>query len=225
MIHGIWINGKNTLSEYGLALLADLSIGSPEPRMKYIEVPEADGNLDFTEALTGGVVRYGMRTISLQLYPVHDIIAGSKKPATEEHAALIRQKLMDEVHGRKVKLWLPDDPRHYFLGRMAIGDKGGFNNTTIPITMTAEPWRYKNLETEIRITSSGRYNLANETRRVIPVFTSTTGGAVITFGSVQHTMTVGNNQWSDIQLQPGRNLISITGVSQPVIVKYQEAVF
>lgn len=223
MMHGVWINNRNTLDEYGLVLLADLTIGTPEPKTKYIEVPEADGDMDFTEALTGNV-RYGMREISFGLFPARDIIAGTNGTATEEHAAMIRQQLAEEIHGQRVKLWLPDDPKHYFIGRMAIGEKGGYNDPTIPIKMMAEPWRYKNLETEIRITENGRYNLANETRRVFPIFTSATGGAVVTFGTVQHTMASGANQWSDIMLQPGSNLINVTGVTQPIIVKYQEAV-
>lgn len=224
MMHGAWINEQNTLTEYGLALLADLKIGMPEPRTKYVDVPEADGSLDLTGSLTGGVVRYGMRTISLQLFPVRDIIAGTNTPATEEHTALIRQKLAEKVHGQRVKLWLPDDGGHYFIGRMTVGEKGGYNKTTIPVSMTAEPWRYKNDETQIRVTANGEVILSNETKQAIPTFTATDATATVTLGTVSHQLAPGVNQFSDIVLQPGRNKITVSGISNPVVIKYQEAV-
>lgn len=224
MMHGIWINDKNTLDDFGLVLLADVSIGAPGPKMNYISVPEADGDLDFTGALNGGVVRYAMRQISLNLFPVHDVIAGTRQPATEEHAAMIRQRLMEEIHGQKVKVWLPDDPQHYFLGRISVGDKGGFNNTTIPITMTAEPWRYKNLETMVRITEDGAVNLSNETRRVVPTFTATDAVTTVVFGEVSHQLTPGNHQFDDIILAPGQNVLEFSNVGDPVVITYQEGV-
>lgn len=224
MMHGVWINDKNTLDDFGLVLLADVSIGSPEPRTKYIEVPEADGDLDFTGVLTGGVVRYGMRTVSFQLFPVHDIIAGTKNPATEEHAAMVRQRLMELVHGQKVKLWLPDDTEHYFFGRMTVGDKGGYNQTTIPVTMTAEPWRYKNLETEVRVTADGSIVLGNETKRVVPVFTATDAVSTVVFGDASHQLTPGTHQFDDIVLEPGQNVLTFSNVGNPVLINYQEAV-
>lgn len=224
MIHGIWINDKNTLDDFGLILLADVSIGAPEPKTKYIPVPEADGEMDFTGALTGGVVRYGMRQISLQLFPAYDIIAGKRRPATEQHAAMIRQRLMEEVHGQKVMLWLPDDGGHYFRGRMTVGEKGGYNNTTIPITMTAEPWRYKNLVTTVRVTEDGAVTLANETRRAVPTFTATDAVATVTFGDASHQLTPGNHQFPDIVLEPGQNVLTFSNVGDPVVVTYQEAV-
>lgn len=224
MMHGVWIDEQNTLTEYGLALLADLKIGMPAPRTKYVDVPEADGDLDLTGSLTGGVVRYGMRQISFNLFPVYDIIAGTGSPAPESHAAMVRQKLAEKVHGQRVRLWLPDDADHYFVGRMEVGEKGGYNKTTIPVTMQAEPWRYKNTETEIRITTNGAKVLSNETRQMAPTFTATDSAATVTFGTVSHQLAAGINQFNDIILQPGLNTITISGINNPVIIKYQEAV-
>lgn len=225
MMHGVWINDINTLDSFGLILLADLSIGSPEPRTKYIEIPESDGDMDFTGALTGDVVRYGMRKIDFQLFPAHDIIEGTRSPASESHAAMIRQRLMESVHGQRVRLWLPDDPGHYFVGRMAVGAKGGYNNTTIPVTMTAEPWRYKNDLTTVRVAASGNVILNNETKRTAPTFTATDAVATVTFGTVSHQLMPGENQFDDIVLEPGQNILTISGVSAPVVITYQEAVF
>lgn len=224
MMYGVWIDDKNTLTEWGLCLLADVTIGSPEPRTSYVTVPEADGDLDLTGALTGGVVRYGMREISFELFPAHDVIAGKPFPASEEHAALIRQSLAKQIHGKKCKLWLPDDGGHYFYGRMAVGEKGGYNNTTIPVTMTAEPWRYKTTETVRTITASGNYILPNEMRRAQLTFTATDAVATVTFNGTSHQLVPGNQTFDDVILVEGPNAISFSGIVQPVTIKYQEGV-
>ena len=224
MMYGVWIDDKNTLDEYGLALLADVKTGEPEPKTSYITIPEADGFMDATGWLTGGVVRYEMREISFALYPVRDVLTGKRQPPTEYHAATIRQKLAEYIHGQKRKLWLPDDPAHYFRGRLKIGEKGGYNDLRIPVTMTAEPWRYKNEETEIKVTASGSVVLENETKRAVPVFTATDAAATVTFGTVSHALTSGKNEFPDIILEPGRNTLTLSNVSNPVIITYQEAV-
>lgn len=224
MIHGVTIDNRNTLAEFGLCLLADVKIGEPEPKTSYITIPEADGFMDATGWLTGGVVRYEMREISFALWPVYDIIAGTRRTATEYHAAMIRQRIAEFIHGQEHKLWLPDDPAHYFRGRFRIGEKGGYNDVRIPVSMTAEPWRYKNLPTEIRITEDGPVNFSNETRRAVPTFTATLGGTTVTFGSVSHEIEIGENTFPDIILEPGQNILSFSDVSGTITATYQEAV-
>lgn len=224
MMHGVFIDGVNTLSEFGLALLADVTIGSPKPKTTYIDIPEADGDLDITAALTGGDVRYEMRTVKFSLFPVHDVISGTRSPATEQHSAMIRQKLAELVHGKSVKLWLPDDGEHYFVGRMSIDDKGGFNKTTIPVTMTAEPWRYKNRETIITVTEDSQVIARNETKRVTPVFETESTAAYVTFGNIRRQLEPGSCYFRDIVLSPGVNALGFEGVTDPVTIRYQEAV-
>lgn len=227
--YGVTINGRNTLTTYGLALLADVTVSEPEPRTTYVTVPEADGDLDLTGALTGGVTRYGMRQISFTLYPVRDIIAGTNKVPTEVHAAQIRQQLAEFIHGQSVTLLLPDDPSHYFIGRMAIGDKGGYNDLRIPVTMTAQPWRINPAKTvTIAVPFSGDYTITNPGPPTTPSFKSThSNAAIFTFGSSATPHVIGASEvtFDDVVFQTGENVLSFVGtVSYPITIKYQEAV-
>ena len=40
MLHGVVIDGVDTLTEYGLILLADLSEGEAEPKTELLDIPE-----------------------------------------------------------------------------------------------------------------------------------------------------------------------------------------
>ena len=130
----------NSLSDYGLMLCDDLVIESPTPRFKFVEVPELSGALDLTDALTGEVT-YSQQQITFTLFAAHDVIAEKETPATEEHFEMLRQQFADAVNGRRLKMWLPDDPAHYFIGRVSIGAKSGYNSGKIPVAMTADPHR------------------------------------------------------------------------------------
>lgn len=131
----------NTLTDYGLMLCDDLSIETPAPRLKYVEVPELDGALDLTESLTGSVT-YSQRKITFTLFAAHDKTANTRTPATEAHFETARQQFTAAVNGKKMKMWLPDDSSHWFLGRVYVGEKSGYNNGKIQVTMIADPYRY-----------------------------------------------------------------------------------
>lgn len=148
MIYGVTFDtpdgtsgGWNTLTTYGLMLCDDLTIETPSPRLKYVEVPELDGALDLTESLTGSVT-FAQRQITFTLFAAHDVIAEKTTPATEEHFETVRQQFAAAVNGKRMKLWLPDDSVHYFIGRVTVGEKSGYNSGKIPVTMLADPYRY-----------------------------------------------------------------------------------
>ena len=220
---GVTIDNIDTLTVYGLILCSDLKIGTPEPRTKYITVPEADGDLDLTGALTDGEVRYGMREISFSLFAAKDVIAATNSPATESHFAAVRSQLMGFLHGKRRQIWLPDDPDHYFIGRFKVGEKSGYNSGRIAVTMKADPWRYKNDVTTITVTASGTVSLSNELKSAVPTFTAEDAYATVTFNGVSHALAVGENVFSDIKLGAGMNSISMVGVHNPIVISYQEA--
>lgn len=226
---GVLIDGIDTLTTYGLALLADLTISTPEPRTTYVSVPEADGDLDLTGALTGGVVRYAMRQISFSLYPVRNIIAGTNEIPSEFYASKIREQLTAFIHGKERRLILPNDPEHYFIGRMAVGEKAGYNDLRIPVTMTAQPWRYNpNKRVSILGGFSGDFTIINEGPPTTPTFISyQDNAAIFTFngGTTRHIVRIGENVFTDVVLQQGTNTLTFTGpVIYGFIIEYNEAV-
>ena len=167
MICGVNIGGKDTLSEWGLMLCNDLTIGPAVPRYRFITIPEMSGALDLTEALTGSVP-YDQRTISFTLFAVHDVISGTRHPATEEHFETVRSRLSGFANGKRMHVYLPDIPDHYFIGRVSVGGKSGFNSGKVKVEIIADPYRMKDGETTLTVDDDDFFKTA-------------TPGAIVTF--------------------------------------------
>ena len=150
MICGVNIGGKDTLEEWGLMLCNDLSIGAAVPRYRFIEIPEMSGALDLTEALTGSVP-YDQRTITFTLFAVHDVIAGTRSPASEEHFQTVLARFSGFANGKRLHLYLPDNPDHYFVGRVSVGGKSGYNSGRVKVEVLADPYRLKDGETTLTV--------------------------------------------------------------------------
>lgn len=167
MICGVNIGGKDTLEEWGLMLCNDLSIGAAVPRYRFIEIPEMSGALDLTEALTGSVP-YDQRTITFTLFAVHDVIAGTRSPATEEHFQTVLARFSGFANGKRLHVYLPDNPDHYFVGRVSVGGKSGYNSGRVKVEVLADPYRLKDGETTLTVDDDDFFKTA-------------TPGALVTF--------------------------------------------
>ena len=53
--YGVIFGDNHSYRDWGLVTKTRPVIGSPEPKTIYIDIPEADGQLDLTESLTGEV--------------------------------------------------------------------------------------------------------------------------------------------------------------------------
>lgn len=130
-MNGVTINGKHSEKDLGMILTA-VSIGQPEPKTHYVDVPGRAMPIDATEAVYGGV-RYGNRTIALSFAVKHDF--------KQFHQAYSR--LANLWHGRKVKVTFDSDPTSYYMGRAAVtASKTIKGIDQVDVTITAEPWKY-----------------------------------------------------------------------------------
>lgn len=135
---GVIINGTDTLLTWGLILLDDLTISGPEVKEAYVDLPGADGSLDYADALVGYPV-FEDRTVTFKLF----------KPMTEAQRATVRTDLLTAFGGRKVTLITPDLPGFYWEGRMSIGEVSGYNAGVIPCSVRVKPYRLKNTITTV----------------------------------------------------------------------------
>ena len=217
MIYGINIDGVDTYSEYGLILCADLKISKPEPKFKYVSVPEMNGALDLTESLTGNVT-YGQREISFNLFAAYDVISGNPTPPDEENFTIILARFSEFIHGKKHKVWFPDDSSFYFEGRLKVGDKGSFRSGIIPVSMTAGAYKLKN-ETTCQLVSGNTLQLRNDGEVIYPVLTkNTTGTATVTINGESVTVPYGTTV-STVPLAYGNNTITTNAA---VTMTYRE---
>lgn len=121
---------RNTWENWKLAPTTRPVVNPPEPKKEYVDVPGADGSIDYTEALTN--VRYQNRTGSWTF-----LIDNGYWDWT-----VLYTEFMTLYQGKKVMVKLVDDPDYYYLGRIEVNQ---FNQnkdySSFVINYTLEPFK------------------------------------------------------------------------------------
>lgn len=193
------------------------SVTPAEPKTNYVAIDGAHGSLDLSEALTGEPV-YGTSTVAASFM--------CSEGTHREREALLRQ-IRTALHGRKVPIVEPDDPDHFFLGRVVLKDV--VNNLafmTFSIEAVCDPWRYALDETDRAVTVNGNsvdLVIRNEGDKTLCPVITVTGSVVLSFMGESTELTAGSYKVTDLRLVHGPNVVTISG-SGSVVFTYREAV-
>lgn len=207
----------NTWTDWGLILTAKDDIEPPDPKTNYVEIDGMSGSLDLSEALAGEPT-YKDRTISASFCACEG--------SYDERRALLRT-ITAALHGRKMKIMEPDDPDHYFYGRLQVKNiKHSVVLSEFSIEATCDPWRYELYETVHTIDVSTQepsdiflYN--NGMKTACPDIT-VTGQVTFTCCGVTSEATDGSYKVTTFKLYPGENVIQVAG-SGSLILTYRGA--
>lgn len=193
------------------------NVTAPEPKTKYIDIEGASGSLDLTEALTGEPV-YSDRTVTASFM--------CSEGTHKERAALLRQ-IRTAIHGRKIPIIEPDDPEHYFLGRVKIKEESNQPAfLTFSIEAVCEPYRYAINETTRAVALTDRrvdLVINNDGDKTLCPVAVVSGSAVITYKGETMPLTTGAYKIAGIRLTPGANVVGVSGTGTASFV-YREAV-
>ena len=205
----------NTWYDWKL-ILTSKKISLAEPNTKLVQLDGMSGSLDLSEALTGEVT-YKDRTITATFLTDY----GNRKD---------REKLLQDItvalHGKKIKVVEPDDPDHYFYGRVKITSV----NNILPylefkIEVMCEPWRYSNAEASRTVTASSEpitVVIRNQgIKTLIPEIT-VNGVVKLEYEGATIELSYGTYKVSDLKIKPGVNTITVSG-NGSVTFKYREA--
>jgi hypothetical protein len=131
MYHSITFGDKNTWDDWHLFPSSRPVFNPPSPKVKYIDIPGGDGQLDLTESLRGDV-NYGNREGSFEF-----IVDNGHE---EWHQ--IYSKIMDYLHGQKMRAFLEDDPDYYYEGRFFVNQwKSDPHYSKIVISYIVDPYK------------------------------------------------------------------------------------
>lgn len=122
----------HTARDWGLKLIS-IYIPMPEPKAQQVDIPGGDGSIDLTE-MNGRPAYYDREGIEL----VFDLMDESYKKWFLKYSEFAR-----EVHGKKVKMVLDDEPNHYYMVRLNLDSKK--TNpvfSEVVLSGTAEPFKY-----------------------------------------------------------------------------------
>lgn len=218
----IFIGPYDTATE-GLWTLSECTLGSPERREDYIEVPGRNGVLDLSTALTDGEPHYGSREFSATL----ESSEGTRLEREERIS-----KMVNQLDGWRHNIILPDDPGHYIVGRVRV-DKlySDPAHAAVRVTATCDPWRYNKTETVVGLIATSTEQtvaLVNLGRRsVVPVIKVTGGDVTLIFnnGSEEYVemLAPGEHIREYLYLKTGSTILRYSGSGQATLT-YREAV-
>lgn len=210
----------HTERDWGLKLLS-VYIPMPDPKTQILDIPGGDGSIDLTEI--NGRPSYNDRD-GMEL--VFDLMDGNYENWFSKYS-----QFAAEVHGRKVKMVLDDDPDHYYMVRLKLDGKKSnpvygqitFSGTAEPfkydLVATNEPWLWDtfNFETgvireieEVEITAeNNKVTIIGAGIDTPPVFAvSQADNLKLTYGGRTYTLKVGRNRFPAVQV--GKEDVTLT---------------
>lgn len=209
----VFFDGIASFSDWGL-YLTSLTIDAPKPKEIYVEIPNGDGSLDLTEALTGEV-HYESR-------PIEAVFA--IKPET--YSADLVRWLIGYLNGKQRTIRTKEEPGYYLVGRCATSLKNDGVLAILTVKATCQPWKYKNAPTVVNstigATGTTKLRLSNERKRLIPTITASAAVTII-FNGQTISVNAGTQRLTNIALSYGDNVLTITGTEGTTVsFEYQE---
>ena len=209
----VFFDGIASFRDWGI-YLSSIVIDDPKPKEIYVDIPNGDGALDLTEALTGEV-HYESR-------PFEAVF--TIKPET--YSVELVRYLRSYLNGKQRTIRTKEEPGYYLIGRCATSVKKDGVLAVLTVKATCKPWKYKNdvtaINTTIGASGTTTLNLTNERKRVIPTITAS-AAVTIAFNGQTISVNAGTQRLTNIALQYGNNVLIITGAEgTTVLFEYQE---
>ena len=209
----VFFDGIASFRDWGI-YLSSIVIDDPKPKEIYVDIPNGDGALDLTEALTGEV-HYESR-------PFEAVF--TIKPET--YSVELVRYLRSYLNGKQRTIRTKEEPGYYLIGRCATSIKKDGVLAVLTVKATCQPWKYKNdvtaINTTIGASGTTTLNLTNERKRVIPTITAS-AAVTIAFNGQTISVNAGTQRLTNIALQYGNNVLTITGAEGTTVsFEYQE---
>lgn len=208
-------DGMDSYDKWGY-YLAHKVIGEAEPKYNLVQVPGGVGYIDLTDAL--GVIGYNERELELTMKDIAD------------HNEFIRHysAMQADIHGKRCKITLSEDPDYYWDGRCSVGDMEQ-DGTACYVTVVAicQPYKLKQSKTVVQDDSlTGEYKeilLSNDTMPTIPTIT-VQQETTIEYNGATYSINTGTHRLLDIILVSGGGTIKAKapGGSGSIKIEYQE---
>lgn len=220
--HSIIIGDRNTWDDWHMVPTSRPVINPPEVVTSYVEVPGADGALDYTEALAGRPV-YKNRTGSWEFMVLNGY---------QEWYMLFNQ-LLEYLHGHTFSIILEDEPMYKYEGRLTLNEwKSEEKNSVVTIDYVLNPykkivegamldWLWDDLtfNNDSYIICYGSFDVDGDKERTIwnpldkivhPSFVATEA-MFATVSLEEYYLEKGLTENSPMELFPGANLVTFHG--------------
>lgn len=209
----------------GLWTLASWKLTKGEQVQTFVSVPGRVAPLDLSTYLTDGQPYYGNASLEAVL-------------ESSEGDRLERKKRIDlmvnYLDGRKVQIYLPDDPDNYLVGLVQVRPEyNDPSHCAVRVSAVCEPWLYAAAETIVTLAATATEQTAylfNYGRLAVVPTVAVTGDVRIVYGASSWALPEGEYTLPELYLTPGQDLgrpgvhnITYSG-SGSVTISYREAV-
>ena len=247
--HSIWfenpsMNGLppvkiNTLLNYDLVSDGRPDVASPELKTNYVNIPGADGSLDYTEVLNGR--KYQNRKGSWEFYVLNDRYTNNLSWSERW------RQLMHDLHGRHFeRIWLTDEGKYdegtneivqwwYYTGRIYVNEwKSDPQFSKVVLDYELEPYKNRDPESLVEdwkwrdlfnsqsvnpirygtfsVNSSKKRTIVNDTGNALPVTASCTADMKLIIGDdKEHPITLTSDDDTTFEVGEGNILLTFTG--------------
>lgn len=213
----IIIDGNYTADDWGL-LMTEKKVDPPAPKTSYLSVPGRDGDLDFTEAVSGRV-NYEQRAARFAFF-ISDGTPAERMALFDEIAGLI--------HGKSCQIVDSDDhPGYYMTGRLVMSDQvHQMAYSTFVIEGSLYPWRLSSTEKTFTRSGTGSVTIENNGQASVSPTITTTSAATFTYGGKTYSVTAAGTYTNlGIRIATGSSALNATTNTGTITVKFREAVF
>lgn len=223
----VLFDNYNTFTDFNL-YIQKTEISEAEIKKETINIPGADGELDFTYSLTGDA-KFQNRKINITC-------ANLKKYITLQEYSRIQNAL----HGKKMKIILSNDLNFYYLGKVSIGKfeiDGLIRYVTIEcdvepykydLTSSNEDWLWDpfcfedgiiNETKDINVSGTKDIVIYGRRKTIIPWIECSSPMQVI-FDSETYNLSEGRQKVLNIEIREGINTLRFIG-NGIVTIEYQ----
>lgn len=207
-LNELWVSGLGWLRE-------SVNFPTPQSQTNTIVVPGRNSPIRYTEAL--GRVSYQPRSFEIVLSML----------GTRTRFNAMVSTVVNQYAGQLTKVICSEEPGLYAIGTLEMAPAYDPLTAKGQLTISCsdgDAYRYHVEETVVTVTGGGTVYLDNDYMPVVPVITVTAETALgwqVGTDTFQKTVSSGTWEFPEMELQAGRNTISVTG-SGTVTFRYRE---
>ena len=211
---GITFGNLHSFNDLRL-ILTSKEIGSPEIKVRKIEIEGADSAIDYTDFF--GEPKYSDVTHKFNFSTI----------VHQAEFLSLFSTVKNTLHGKKMRIILDDDPLFYYVGRLNVSRFTNEKNIgNISVEADCEPYKYKLAKTVVSKTVNGTNNvvLVNGRKMAVPEVKITTEGTIRIEYQGVNIWDLGSGSFTlpELELVEGENLVTVTGTGT-ITFTWQEA--
>ena len=200
---GITFGNHHSYKDLNL-ILESKEIGSPEVKIRKIDIEGADSSLDYTDFF--GEPKYEDVTHKFNFSTI----------VPQAQFLSLYSTVKNALHGKKMRIIIDGDPLFYYMGRVKVLPFTNEKNIgKISVECDCEPFKYKLQPTFVSVAVSGTkaITLTNSRKHAVPEVRIETSSSIRIEYQGSNIWDLGSGSYTlpELELTEGENTVTVTG--------------